>query len=108
MHCLNIHLHSFQLGKDIIQPNDKVRVSITTIPEKNKQAFIIEAKKIDNVHHVFSVNITDQTKKVFFVFRKKSYFQGDPIIASVMIDFKDLPNLLDNSQGTKARFYNFL
>ena len=45
---LDIHLESFYLNRNIIQANDKVRVSITTIPEENKEAFVVDADKTGN------------------------------------------------------------
>lgn len=106
MRCLNIYLHSFQLSNDLIKPNDKVRVSITTFPEKNKQAFIVNAKNNSNIDHIFSVNISEQTTKVLFVFRKKNFILNDPIVSSTMIYLKDLPALSSNSYNTDPIFIN--
>lgn len=106
MHCLNIHLHSFQLSNDLVSPNDKVRVSITTIPERNKQAFVIEAKKINKINHVFSVGITDQTTRIILVIRRKSFIYNDPIISSTSIYSKDFPNYNSNITCTDPLFIN--
>ena len=82
---LNIHLKSFKLNPSIINENEKVRVSITTLPDQNKEAFVIEAKQMFCVHHFFTVNVSDKTEKIVFVFRKKGIFD-DPIIASDTLD----------------------
>lgn len=103
MYGLNIHLHSFSFDSNIVSPNDKIRVSITTIPEQNKQNFTIEAKKMNYVHHFFTVNITDQTKKVIFVFRKKSFIQNDPIIASTIIHDDQFPKILNDTSDTEMK-----
>ena len=46
LYGLTIHLLSFQLNDNLIHNNDKIRVSITTIPEEKKQNFIIDPKDI--------------------------------------------------------------
>ncbi|KAK8865520.1 hypothetical protein M9Y10_011076 [Tritrichomonas musculus] len=90
MQGLNIHMKSFKLSTGIVNENDKVRVSITTFPEQFKEAFIIEAKQMNCAHHFFTVNITDKTQKIVFVFRKKEAKQ-DPIVASTTININQLP-----------------
>lgn len=102
MYGLNIDLQSFKLNPNLIKENNKVRVSITTFPEENKQAVIIDAKKMNYIHHFFKENITNETKKIMFVFRKKSFINNDPIIASSMIDSKNLP-LPCNKNNTEIK-----
>ena len=75
---MNIHLLSFKLPKDVVKDKEEIRVSITTIPEENKEHFSIEGKKMYNANHVFSLNITNNTRKIIMVFRKKTIFD-DPI-----------------------------
>lgn len=96
-------MQSIHLNQDVIGSNDKIRVSITTVPEENKQAFVIEAKKVDNMHHFFTVNITDQTKKIIIVFRKKSFILNDPIIASTILHSDQFPNFQDKSKNTEIK-----
>lgn len=103
MYGLYIHVQSIHLNQDVIGSNDKIRVSITTVPEENKQAFVIEAKKMDNMHHFFTVNITDQTKKIIIVFRKKSFILNDPIIASTILHSDQFPNFQDKSKNTEIK-----
>ncbi|KAK8865128.1 hypothetical protein M9Y10_010662 [Tritrichomonas musculus] len=93
MYGLNIHLLSFRLNKNIVQGNDKVRLSVTTMPEKNKDAIILDAKELTKAHHFFTVDITDKTEKIIFVLRKKTTFQGDPIIASTVVDSNQFPSM---------------
>ena len=69
---LNIHLLSFLLPNKLIHESDSVRVSVTTIPEENKQHFKIKGKKICSSNHVFSLNITNKTDRIVIVFRKKT------------------------------------
>lgn len=90
---LNIHLVAFNLPKNVIKDHEEIRVSITTLPEEKKQHFKLQAKKMKNSNHVFSINITNQTKKVIMVFRKKSLLYNDPIIASTIIHQTDFPTL---------------
>lgn len=103
MKGLSIHLLSFRLNSQIISQNDKVRVSITTIPEHNKQSFVINAKDIHQCHHFFNINITDQTKKIIFVFRRKNFIQGDPIIASAIVHSDQFPKLRGDATNTEVK-----
>lgn len=106
MFGLNIHLQSFHLNNDIVNQNDKIRVSVTTIPEETKQAFVIEAKKMSNVHHFFTININKYTEKIIFVFRKKSFLQNDPIIASTIIHANEFPKSKEDSNSLAMRQIN--
>lgn len=90
MYGLNIHLKSFKLNPKLASGNDKIRVSITTLPEKKKEAFVTEARQMNFVHYFFTINVTDQTQKIIFVFRKIEFFD-DPIIASTILHAEDLP-----------------
>lgn len=90
---LNIHLISFALPKNVVKEKEGIRVSITTMPEENKQHYHLHGKKMYCTNHVFSLNITNKTKKVIMVFRKKQFFSEDPIIASTIIHSSDFPTL---------------
>lgn len=93
---LNIHLFSFTLPYDLISQNDIVRVSITTLPEGNKQHFEIEAKKMNKCNHSFLINVTNETKKIIVVFRKKDEKTKNPIIASTIIHSHSFPKISQN------------
>lgn len=71
MYGLNIHLESFYLNHNLIQQNDKIRVSITTIPEEHKESFIVDANKINEIHHFFTVNVSKYTKESFCFQKEK-------------------------------------
>lgn len=107
MYGLNIHFQSFKLNPALVQKNDKIRVSITTVPELNKDAFVVDYKMMDHVHHFFTVNITEETKKIIFVFRKKSFFHNDPIIASTIIHSDAFPKEND-SNNLEVKTVNIL
>lgn len=112
---LNLHISSFDLPRNILKETDEVRVSITTIPDENKQAYVIPARKMkdSDITFHFNVNIarndipkeyiTMQTEKIIVVFRKKSFF-SDPIIASTIIPIKELPK--DVSQTPEQKVIN--
>lgn len=106
MYGLNIHLFSFNLYINDIRPNDKIRVSITSLPEEKKQAFIIDAKEVNDIHHFFNINITDKTQKIIFVFRKKSFLHSDPIIASTIVGADKLPKMRNSSANTEIKQIN--
>ncbi|KAK8840396.1 hypothetical protein M9Y10_030957 [Tritrichomonas musculus] len=99
LYGLTIHLLSFQLNDNLIHNNDKIRVSITTIPEEKKQNFIIDPKDIGDAHKYFTVNISDQTKKILFIFRRKSILQADPIIASTIIRREQFPSMKSSKES---------
>lgn len=90
---LNIHLLSFSLPNDLIKDRDEVRVSITTMPDESKQHFSLHGKKMNCSNHVFSLNITNKTKHIIMVFRKKTFLSENPIIGSVTIHTKDFPKI---------------
>lgn len=88
---LNIHLLAFALPKSIIEDDEEVRVSITTVPEERKQHFSIRGQKMANSNHIFSLNISSNTNKVIMVFRKVATFSDkSPIIASTTIKFNEI------------------
>lgn len=97
---------SFRLNSQIIGPRDKIRVSITTLPEENKDWFVINASEIHKTEHFFGTNITDKTEKIVFVFRKKSLLQSDPIIASTIVYAKDFPKSKNDEQNTEVKRIN--
>lgn len=92
---LNIHVVDFTLNNSLCKENDSIRVSITTIPEHYKQSYKIHKADCKKFNHVFSVNITDETKRIIVVFRKKKMLSTNPIIASTIIHSKDFPEKPD-------------
>lgn len=103
MYGLSIHLQSFYLNRNLVQSNDKISVSITTVPEENKEAFIVDADKTKNIHHFFTVNISNQTKRIIFVFRKKSLFGSNHIVASTVLPINDLPQSENDKKNTEMK-----
>lgn len=98
MQSLNIKIQSLELDKNIFNDNDTLRISVTTLPGEQKQAFSFDAKKIQTVSPLFSVRIDEKTEKVLIVIRKKSFSDNDPIIASTVIkNDQFLKNINDQS-----------
>lgn len=93
---LKIDLLSFSLPKRIVKDKDEIRVSITTVPDGNKQNFSMQMNDIGYIDHVFEVNITNLTKKIIVVFRKKTLFSKNAIIASTIIHSGDFPKFPQN------------
>lgn len=102
MYGLKIHLLSFLIDPKIAQGSDQIRVSITTVPEESKEVFMMEAQKLSGSHHFFSINISNQTKKILFVFRKKNFIKNDPIIASTIVHADELPSP-DNKRNSDVK-----
>lgn len=96
MLALNIQMQSIHLSNAIISENDKVRISITTLPDGQKQAQTMEVKEMSIKQPSFKIEMNEKTEKVIIVFRKVSFFE--PIIASTVIRsdqikvFKELCN----------------
>lgn len=113
---LNLHLLSFELPHNLFKDSDDIRVSIISFPDESKQAFTISARKIKDFQMKFGVNVTipqleipegfvsTATEKIIIIFRKKSYFHGDPIIAASVIFAKDLPKNL--SEPAQIKLFN--
>lgn len=97
---LNILLLSFSIPREHIKDNDDIRVSITTYPEKTKQHFRLHAKYIDHSNHNFRLNITNKTKMILFVIRKKSFILNDPVISCTTIHSSNFPKIPSNFDKT--------
>ena len=82
---LSIQMSSIQLSRNIVDKHDTVRVSITTIPEQQKQAIHVKGKEMNNFNHTFKVNITNETQRILVIFRKKDFLGYEQIIASTVI-----------------------
>lgn len=87
---LNMQLQSINLSKDIIGNNDAIRVSITTLPDGQKQAQTFEANEMRTAQPTFKIQMNNQTEKVIIVFRKKNIFGTDHIIASTTLKSQDI------------------
>lgn len=107
MLSLNIQLQSVNLSKDIIGELDAVRISITTLPDNQKQAQRVEVSELRTKQPTFKILMNDKTERIIVVFRKKSIFGNDPIIASTVIKVSDIHifNELINSEHQKIMIY---
>lgn len=96
---LSIQMSSIQLSHEIAKNNDTIRVSITTLPDEQKQAFHVKAKELYCFNHSFNVNITRETEKIIVVFRKKDFLGIDEIVASTVIRSNQLPKIPENQSS---------
>ncbi|KAK8845867.1 hypothetical protein M9Y10_020793 [Tritrichomonas musculus] len=108
MLCLNIQMQSFELKEGVVQDNDTIRVSVTTLPGEQKQAYSFEAKNMQTTRPFFSVKINEKTEKILIVMRKKSFSQKDPIIASTVISNKQIPMKFNDIANTEMKTINLL
>ena len=106
MLSLNIDVQCIELRSELISVNDKIRVSITTIPDNQKQAQIFEAKKLNFVRPSFKIRFNEATKKILIVIRKKNYFEGDPIIASTTIHTYNISNIFKERNSNDQKRVN--
>ena len=112
----NFIIQSFQLSTNLYRPSDDIRVSITTLPEEHKQAVVVPARQMSCANVDFLINITlpdktigndfvsNCTDRIIVVFRRKSFFKGDPIIGSLVIDADSLPEQTVNSMPLRKRY----
>lgn len=103
---LDIQLYSFKIDEELVHHCDKIRVSITTIPDEKKQHFFINPKKMNNIHRFFTINITKNTQKIVFVFRKKRLINNNPIIASTIIQSVEFPKSIDDPSCKEVKTYS--
>lgn len=114
----NLSILSFDLPINLVKETDDIIVSITTLPEHYKKAVVVPAKKMKNpyINFGFNVKIPSEyipkdfvsacTEKVLLVFRKKSFFHNNPIVAFTAISVKDFPkNVNEPIQSKKINLY---
>lgn len=104
---LKMQMQSINLSKEIIGENDTIRVSITTVPDGQKQAQTVEVKKLAINQPSFKIKFNDKTEKIIVVFRKIGLFTGDHIIASTVLHSKDIHIFKEmiNSEHFKAPIF---
>lgn len=105
---LNIKLHSFEFFGNLVSANDTLRVSITTLPDGQKQAFTFNAKKMTSTTASFTIKFSECTENIVIVFRKQNILSSDHIFASTCIhssEFPQLFNKIDNIAVQKINIY---
>ena len=102
--CLIVDLLSFSVPRDIILGTDEVIVKAKTLPDENKQKCDIKGKKMGNCNLTFRLNITSQTQKLTFAFRKKTFLSGNHTIGTSEVDISDLLKSISGNSpsGTKT------
>lgn len=102
MLCLNLKLHSFNFAPNIVDCNDTIRVSITTLPDQQKDCRTFDVKSMNMTIVPFTIKFNERTEKILIVFRKKTFFSNGPIIASAIIKTCDIGIYKENAtQGHK-------
>ncbi|KAK8852975.1 hypothetical protein M9Y10_017972 [Tritrichomonas musculus] len=107
MISLNIKLHSFKILEEIINENDTIRVSITTVPDMQKQAQTFDFKKIDEANISFKINFVGITEKIIITLRKKTFMNKGPIFASAVLSRENMNiyNEFINFESKKIDLY---
>lgn len=93
---LEIHIFSLSFLKNTINDLDFIRMSITSKPDRRKKYFYFNGKQFLNSDLICSFNITNETKEIDIVFRKKNFIEGHPIIGSTVINSNNLPKIPQN------------
>lgn len=97
---LTINLLSFTIPPKIICETDQLRVKIKTLPDGNKQKYDIKGKKMSNCNLIYTFNITNQTERLLFIFRKKTILSVSPVIGTANLDVSEIMES-SNSSSTK-------
>lgn len=100
INSITINLQSFTIPPNIIVETDQLRVKAKIFPEGIKQRFDIKAKKMTNCNLIYTFNITSQTEKLHFAFRKKTILSGNQTIGTSDIKIADL--MKDTSSASKS------
>lgn len=103
MLTLNIDMFQLELKKKTVQNDDTIRVSVTTLPDMNKQKISFEAQNLRKAHPSFAINVSEKTEKILIVFRKKSFSDADPIIGSTIISKGEFPINFEDSANTELK-----
>lgn len=87
-----IRVDQLNMGSFKTQPTDKIRINVTTFPDNRKEEFYFDAKDALNIKHVWSFdNRMNNIDRVLLTVRKKSFFEGDPIIGKFALNMKGVP-----------------
>ena len=108
MFSLNIFMQTLELCPGIVKDDDTIRVSVTTLPGEQKQAFTFDAKNMKKAHPFFSVKINEKTEMLLIVIRKKDFTQKNPIIASTVIKRDQIPTKFNDSTNTEVKSIKLL
>lgn len=93
---IKIQVFSITFSENVIRDSDDFRISVTSFPEKNKHYYYFHGNQLVFFDQVFYLNITNDTNEILFVFRKKSFIDNDPIVASAIIHSTEFPKIPQN------------
>lgn len=89
---LNLQFHSFEFTQGVISPNDTVRISVTSLPDEQKQATTFNVSKMHLTTSTFNLKDSDNIQKIIVVFRKKKLGFIENIFASTIIRSNEFSN----------------
>lgn len=98
MFGLNIYLDSIKFKDELIDENSRIKVSVATVPDKNKQSILIDSRDLENIQNSFKINISEHLNEVLFVFWKENILQNT-IIASTIIHVSQLPRKINDRKN---------
>lgn len=93
---ISLQFHSFEFTQGVVSPNDTIRISITTLPDEQKQATTFNVNKMHLTTPTFNLKSSDSIKKIIIVFRKKKLALIENIIASTVIKSEDFSKYYDS------------
>ena len=55
MFGLNIYLDSIKFKDELIDENSRIKVSVATVPDKNKQSILIDSRDLENIQNLMMI-----------------------------------------------------
>lgn len=99
MNALTINFNSIEFNKDIIKPNEKIKITVTTFPGQFRRTIIFDPKINNNS---IILKSKDEFRMLIFIFEKKNIFQFNPLIASRAVD---ATSFLKNNEQKSFNIY---
>ncbi|KAK8897361.1 hypothetical protein M9Y10_015305 [Tritrichomonas musculus] len=96
MTSINLQFHSFEFSQGVISPNDTIRLSITTLPDEQKQASAFTVNKMHLTTPTFKIKSFNNVQKIIIVFRKKKLGFIENIFASTVLKSEDFSKYYDS------------
>lgn len=99
MNRFNLYLTSITFDEEIIDDEEKLLVSVSTIPEEMKDSILINnISQMKDMKYSLPVTITPETKQAEFIFTKICPMENNPIIGSSVIYSNQFPTFKDNDK----------
>ena len=106
MYRLNLYLDSLNFTNHLVQDEDKIRINMITVPEDNKESFILKSNQMMNIDKSLTINITDKIREILFIFKKTNQLENDQIFASTIVHVTQLPQTFKDKKNNEFQIIN--